>query len=370
MGTRYLVFLACLFAPSILADYPLPPPSTGTLYVSSFRANEIVAYQPDGNYVDRFSHPDLRGPRGLAISSAGELFCGAQGADRILVFSGDGEYRRQFTGGGLDGPTGLAFSPDGRLYVSSFYSNEVIIFSTAGEHLDTILSENFRGPNCIAFHPDGRHFYVVSQTNARVLVFDENGDELPCFTGGGLSSAMGAAIYEDEIFVTGGSSHNVAVFDLEGQFLRNIVDPEIDGPQGVAFDEYGNFAVSSFYTGRIAYFTRQGERLKVFEEAQIQIARSLAYFPLLAERPFRRADVNLDDKIDISDPISILRLLFRESEGSDLTCEDAVDTNDDGKLNIADATSALGFLFKGDDPPPEPFVGRGHDPTQDALRCY
>jgi len=80
---------------------------------------------------------------------------------------------------------------------------------------------------------------------------------------------------------------------------------------------------------------------------------------------FQRGDVNLDGNRDISDPVSILSMLFG---GMLVGCDDAADANDDGSLNIADAVASLSSLFGGSGNLPEP-VNCGSDPTDDLLDC-
>ncbi|MEC9476112.1 MAG: FG-GAP-like repeat-containing protein [Planctomycetota bacterium] len=80
---------------------------------------------------------------------------------------------------------------------------------------------------------------------------------------------------------------------------------------------------------------------------------------------FKRGDVNLDGNLDISDPVSILQMLFN---GTAVGCDDAADANDDGGLNIADAVAVLSSLFGGSGNLPEP-LDCGVDPTDDALEC-
>lgn len=84
------------------------------------------------------------------------------------------------------------------------------------------------------------------------------------------------------------------------------------------------------------------------------------------DSPFRRGDVNGDQKIDISDPIAILGCKFLGERCP--TCRDAGDANDDGLMDLSDAVRLLGFLFLGAPPPPAPGMSEcGTDPTDDAL---
>jgi DNA-binding beta-propeller fold protein YncE len=347
------------------ADYPLPPASTGNVYVSGSGSHAVFCFDPRGRFLFRFSHPELRAPRGLAFAPSGELYCGAQDADRVLVFARDGTYVRQFSAPGLDGPTSLAFGPDGKLYVSSFESDEVFVFS-AEAFERAFSSDGLDGPNCVAFGPTG-DIYVAAQLRNQVHRFDPAGSFIARFGGGGLSSPMGIAVWDDRLFVTGGASDSVVVFDLEGGFLRSLPTAPISGPQGIAFDERGELVTASFYTGRVARFSREGELVDEFEPVEIRVARSVAFEPL---RPatFVRGDFNRDEHLDISDAVAVLGYLFLGERPS--ACLDAADADDDGELAITDAIHALDYLFLGGDAPPPPFPEAGGDPSEDALACY
>jgi hypothetical protein len=48
-------------------------------------------------------------------------------------------------------------------------------------------------------------------------------------------------------------------------------------------------------------------------------------------------------------------------------CRDAADANDDGKIDISDPIRILRHLFQGGEPPAPPFPGPGPDPTADDL---
>ncbi len=88
--------------------------------------------------------------------------------------------------------------------------------------------------------------------------------------------------------------------------------------------------------------------------------------PMQAEE-FRRGDINLDQQVNLADPIQLLDALFG-SAGMPL-CADSADANDDGMINLADAIAVLGHLFSGGGPLPAPFPGCGTDPTIDGMGC-
>lgn len=86
---------------------------------------------------------------------------------------------------------------------------------------------------------------------------------------------------------------------------------------------------------------------------------------------FQRGDCNSDNKVNISDPISVIMATVLVDEFDFVpSCEDACDGNDDGVLDLGDAVYLLRWLFRGGliPPPPGPFVF-GIDPTEDQLDC-
>ncbi len=86
-----------------------------------------------------------------------------------------------------------------------------------------------------------------------------------------------------------------------------------------------------------------------------------------ANVPFRRGDVNGDQKVNVADPIAALRFQFH---GMVVSCVDAADFDDNGKIEITDPIQMLTYVFLDGAPPPEPFTAPGEDPTPDDLCCF
>jgi hypothetical protein len=82
---------------------------------------------------------------------------------------------------------------------------------------------------------------------------------------------------------------------------------------------------------------------------------------------FRRADVDGNGTLNITDPIGLLNHLFLAAARP--PCFDAADANDDGLVNIADGIFSLNFQFTGGRAPATPFPGCGQDATEDTLDC-
>jgi hypothetical protein len=82
---------------------------------------------------------------------------------------------------------------------------------------------------------------------------------------------------------------------------------------------------------------------------------------------FIRGDSNGDVRVNITDAVHMLLILFSGAERGD--CDDAWDVNDDGSHNITDPLALLNFLFLGGVDPEPPHPAAGTDPTPDRLRC-
>jgi hypothetical protein len=70
---------------------------------------------------------------------------------------------------------------------------------------------------------------------------------------------------------------------------------------------------------------------------------------------YLRGEVNGDGRVDISDAVALLNILFGGGSVPAPTPCDRADTNSDGVVNIADATYLLNHLFSGGPPPAYPY---------------
>jgi hypothetical protein len=83
---------------------------------------------------------------------------------------------------------------------------------------------------------------------------------------------------------------------------------------------------------------------------------------------FVRGNVNGDDHLDISDPISLLGYLYLGDV--EPPCLDAADVDDNGLLEITDPIVFLAYFFLGGPAFPAPFPACGPDPGEpDGLGC-
>ncbi len=102
----------------------------------------------------------------------------------------------------------------------------------------------------------------------------------------------------------------------------------------------------------------------------LSIAVNGLVIELEAGELFFRGDVNADESLDLSDPVSVFGFLFLGNE--EPACIDSADANDDGAVDLSDGVYLLNHLFQGGAPAPPPSFRQlcpGPDPTSDSLSC-
>jgi hypothetical protein len=83
---------------------------------------------------------------------------------------------------------------------------------------------------------------------------------------------------------------------------------------------------------------------------------------------FLRGDSNADGRVNVADPVHVLRWLFLD--GPVPPCLDATDANDSGAHDISDAVAILVYLFAGVTPPAPGLSTCGVDASdEDGIDC-
>ncbi len=88
-----------------------------------------------------------------------------------------------------------------------------------------------------------------------------------------------------------------------------------------------------------------------------------------AETHFVRGDLVEILRPGIRDAVRILAHLFDPESRPPLRCLDAADVNDDGKIDLTDPVHLLRHIFLGGSPPAYPYPYCGTDETPDDLGC-
>ena len=180
-----------LIAPVGIAQLP-----GGNWVVADNIDNLLDVLDPSGNPVTTLdptytSAGPFNGPLGVAVSPASVIYIADSGNGRVLALNPDGSLAGTITGTGssaLVNPQGVALDSSGNVYVSDAALNQVLEFISTGTFVRFIGlgpgsgQGQFNNPMGLAVDADGT-VYVADSLNARVEVFNAQGNYLNAFTG-------------------------------------------------------------------------------------------------------------------------------------------------------------------------------------------
>ncbi len=289
---KTLVLLKLLFLMLVLPNAAmalLPFQNTGNLYVSMWDADEVAVFAPDGTLIERFSADGLDGPRGIAFNPFnGEIWIASEFGNAVLIFDHQNQFLRRFEHPDFNEPVGItfSFSPESidtasgyLVYISNSNGNEIMVFDESENLVERFTGTALVDPNCSAFLDDGT-LLVANRLGGThggagaVSSFDTNNRFQFDFTTTGISSLMAVARdtnamqsgLDDTVWVTsGGGDTGIYEFDQTGNLLTSLLPADIDDgrpvvPQGIAFDDEGNFVVVS-YLNEVIKFDGNGNFL-------------------------------------------------------------------------------------------------------------
>jgi len=295
-----LAIIICILPNSAMALLPFQ--KTGNLYVSMWSSDEIAVFTPEGTPVERFRADGLEGPRGIAFNPVnGEIWVAGEFSDAIFIFDHQHQFLRRLDHADFNEPVGITFlSKPGaglsgqQVYVSNSNGNEIMVFDEFEKLVERFSGTELVDPNCSAFLQDGT-LLVANRLggthggSGAVSSFDSNNQFQFDFTATGIASLMAVArdkndmqsAVDDTVWVTsGGGDNGIYEFDQAGNLLRSLLPADIDNgsaivPQGIAFDDEGNFVVVS-YLNEVIKFDSDGNFLKRFPTGS-GTARSTAF---------------------------------------------------------------------------------------------
>lgn len=218
----------------------------------------------------------LQSPSGLSADRAGNLFVADAKANAILVFGKEGNFLRR-----IGGPqwfshlTNVTADPKGdRVYAIDVgeTGHRVRVFDALdGRHLFDFGTrgygpDEFNIPYDLAVGRDGR-LNVVDSGNFRVQIFDHDGKYLKSFGTAGKQPGQFArpkeiaADADGNLYVVDGMFCNFQIFDPDGKFLFVIGTHGEDGgdvkymmPSGIDIDEDGRIYFVDQWYGKIDIF--------------------------------------------------------------------------------------------------------------------
>lgn len=273
-------------------------------------------------------------------------------------------------------PAGIAFVPAIPLgFPPAIFENVLAVGESSGKRLRILSAADPGGPiittltlrlddvaapvmGGLTFKADAREFFGIESTSGSIYRFASNG---------ALLGRCAPVFVQDPLGV------GVTYDPIQDSFLSAFED-------GIVRELFAqaNCSTSDFAIGLEALgptFEDDGfvDGLQISANTLLVAsshANALFRVLLFPYSPdFVRGDVNLDDKVNITDAFDLAVYLFLD--GVAPRCNDAADTNDDGILDVSDPVYLLFALFvPGSPPPPMPFPSPGNDPTfRDNLGC-
>lgn len=181
----------------------------------------------------------------------GTVWTLAYGSNELLLFDVNGMIIRRVTGPlvGFDRPVDIIRLQDGNLLVTESAGNRLSVLSSSG-FFQKYIGKTGRGIGEVvgpqyACQDDNGNIYVTDFGNARVAVFDKDGNGIFNFGTktddfAGLKGPTGIAIYGDSVFVCDTVTGAIYEFDLSGNYRDILVQEHtFDFPESLkCYDGY------------------------------------------------------------------------------------------------------------------------------------
>ena len=254
----------------------------GSLYVVDMRNARVEQFAADGTFLRQFGslgrndgqlwRESNRGPTGIAVGVDGAVYVADTWNYRVQKFTADGQFVAKWgtyvnlvTGQpgldrtGLYGPRGIAIDPNGDLYVTDTGNARVVVYGPDGTFRREFGTKG-AGPNQldepvgIAVSADGTRVYVADSTNARISVFDAQGQPVAQWA---VAEWKGKSYYEPylaldssgALYATSSTTRQVLKFNASGQVVARssggtAAADTFTAPFGIAIDKSGQIYVS------------------------------------------------------------------------------------------------------------------------------
>ena len=319
--------------------------ANGTLYVSAIRSNSILKFNTTTNeFEDIVATRDqsLTRPVGITFGKDGLLYIANSGNDNIIAMNLTNNDFKFFVNATSvvrpDSPQYLRFDSNDNLFVTSFRTNEVLVYDSNGMSLGVFgeanqTSSNLLGPKDLTFSPDGKELLVSSWKDNKVLRYNTT----------------------------------------DGKFLGAFVEIEPVRPEGIAFDDTGNFYVSSYRTSEVLQYGNITTRFYVadwsdkiilgFNEQGDKTTQILLDNSLNLNQPMNLAVdsvgtiwitdfagklVNIDGRGEKLSSIDLTNFEVEEDEPSEVTLSNGTMVLVDSKGNVVSGSTPITFSMKPD----------------------
>lgn len=216
------------------------------------KAQTITTYSYDPTWPDKPEDVSWGAVSGLDIDEEGNIYVFTRGEPPIQVYDRSGKYLRGFGGDVIESAHYLRIGPQGNIWAVDVGGHAVYKFSRQGDLLMTLGTpgewghdtNHFWKPTDVAVTPDGDIFVADGYGNARVAHFDSQGRFVKQW--GRMGTAPGefslvhsiARDSQGRLYVADRNNARVQVFNEEGELLDVWADILV--PWGIWIDKDDN----------------------------------------------------------------------------------------------------------------------------------
>lgn len=242
----------------------------GRVYVPMLSLGMVKIYDFNEKKVENFQRQTMGRPLSIAIDGAGRFYIGDQKSSLIKVYSAERKPLFSFGKGELDRPVRIEVNDAlGRIYVADPVLQQVVVYDMQGQQQFVIGGESyersaldgeFNVPVGLAFDSNN-NLYVADQLNARIQVFDADGNFLRKF----------------------------------GE--RGSMDWHFESPKDIAIDSDDNLWIADFRKAALLTYSTQGDLLMVTR------GPGVTSHPIGFGSP-NGVDIDANDRLFVSDLIN------------------------------------------------------------------
>ncbi len=222
------------------------------------------------------NYHQFRRPTSIEPSNDGSFYLVAFATNEILKIDANHNVSDVYRGSifqDFDHPYDVLNIDNKFMFVSEYLGDFISKYTFNGTRLLTIGSTGsgdgeLLGPQYLAVDGKG-YLYVTDYGNKRVNKYDYDGNFILSFGRRtsffpGFTEPTGIAINNDMIFVADRNKQTIFIFDLSGNYIRNIADGELIAPEGIFFKDSNSLLIAD--TERLVELNIEQETLFEFED--------------------------------------------------------------------------------------------------------
>lgn len=222
--------------------------------------------------------PEQVFPAGLAVDKTGNVYVAVRGNKQVQKYTKNGILDAKWVGDDSGQhpfivPIGIAINPvDQSIWVLDSGNGWIYQLGQDGKMTAVVEGANlgFYNPTGLAITDSG-DLFIADTGGARIVHLDQQGNFIGQWGGlgilpGQLSNPSGIAIHDDKLFVVDSGNRRIAIFNFEGKWLGSWMINE--SSSWVATDTSGRVFVSGGPSRTISIYNADGNLLSVINQTQ------------------------------------------------------------------------------------------------------